>query len=179
MSSDVVDRLYKDFRLLLDDLDSRSEISLRSVVDANFRKTILLAAASYFEKQITEDILEFFATTSGRNELIQQFVKNKAVSRQYHSYFQWEGGNANSFFGLFGASFKEFMKQKVHNDIDLENSIKAFIEIGRDRNRLVHQDFGSYTLEKTAEEIYLQYQIAQRFIDAIPQRIKEFCESET
>ena len=39
------------------------------------------------------------------------------------------------------------------------------MEIGRDRNRMVHDDFGSFSLEKTSEEIYETYRIGSRFVD--------------
>lgn len=45
--------------------------------------------------------------------------------------------------------------------------MKAFMEIGRDRNRLVHEDFATFTLEKTAEEIHNHYQTALVFVNCI------------
>jgi len=107
--------------------------------------------------------------------LVGEFIKNKAITRQYHTYFHWDSRNANAFFGLFGESFKVFMKQKVDDDPNLDSAIKAFMSIGLERNRLVHQDFGNFVLEKTAADIYEQYRIALKFVEAVPKCIEEFC----
>lgn len=80
---------------------------------------------------------------------------------------------ANSFFGLFGDIFSNFIKQEVRNSEQLSSSIKAFLEIGRERNRLVHQDFGTFSLEKTSDEIYLLYKDALVFVNALPDKLRQ------
>lgn len=173
MQATVVDRIHQEFKDLISYLDQRSELSLRSTVDENFRKALLLAAASYFEHRIVSDITVFVIEVSGENSLLIEFVKNKAINRQYHSLFKWDDKNANHFFGLFGTSFKSFITQELKNDEQLDLSIKAFLEIGRERNRLVHQDFGTFTLEKTSDEIYELYKTALVFVDTIPIKLRE------
>lgn len=169
----VVDRLYGEFKSLVSYLEQGNEISFRNTVDENFRKALLLAAASYFEHRITNDILEFAREMSNENELLLSFVKNKAVSRQYHSYFDWESANANKFFGLFGDLFSKYIKELLKNDNNLSSSVKAFLEIGRERNRLVHQDFGTFSLEKNSEEIYQLYKSALAFVDTLPSELRQ------
>lgn len=66
------------------------------------------------------------------------------------------------------------MESRVRNDAGLDDSIKAFLEIGDERNRLVHHDFGSFTLEKTTTEIYRLYDKAVTFIDTMGTVLKEF-----
>ncbi|MEH2126139.1 HEPN domain-containing protein [Nostoc sp.] len=168
-----VDRLYKEFKTLIEYIEQGNEISLRNTVDENFRKALLLSAASYFEHRITNDILEYMGEISNKNELLVSFVNNKAISRQYHTYFSWKDTNANSFFGLFGDIFSNFIKQEVRNSEQLSSSIKAFLEIGRERNRLVHQDFGTFSLEKTSDEIYLLYKDALVFVNALPDKLRQ------
>ena len=85
----------------------------------------------------------------------------------------------NRFFGLFGTSFQQSMKKEVRENKDLEHSIGAFIEIGRDRNRLVHEDFASFSLEKTSQEIYDLYRSALKFVDWFPIEIRRFCRNES
>ncbi|MBI1925406.1 hypothetical protein HYR99_14285 [Candidatus Poribacteria bacterium] len=173
MNETVVDRLYNEFQYLVSYLDRGGEISLRNTADENFRKALLLAAASYFERRICDDLLVFFNEMSSQNLLLVEFVKNKAISRQYHTFFQWELRNANQFFGLFGDSFKIFMGKEVKGDEELDEAIKAFLEIGNERNRLVHQDFGTFFLEKTVDEIYQRYKTALRFVEAIPNKLRQ------
>lgn len=51
--------------------------------------------------------------------------------------------------------------------------VQAFLEIGRERNRIVHQDYGAISLEKTAEEIYALYQKAEQFVEQLPRLLSE------
>jgi hypothetical protein len=164
----IVDRIYQEYKDITSFLDAAGEISLRSAADETFRKSLLLAAASYFEKEITSHIIEYISTTTNNNVMLLAFIKNKALSRQYHTFFNWEANNANTFFGLFGEGFKVKMKTYIDSNESFESSIKDFLELGRDRNRLVHQDYGSFTLEKTADEIFNQYHNALFFVNELP-----------
>jgi hypothetical protein len=69
------------------------------------------------------------------------------------------------------------MKKCVSDDAELKTSIEAFLEVGRERNRLVHQDFGSFTLEKTADEIYTLYSTAMKFVEWFPTAIANYAKS--
>lgn len=173
-SPTVVDRLHLDFAVLLRVLDEAGEVSLRSVADENFRKSLVLAAASYFERRMMEAVLTFVEDATNRNVLVAALVRNKAVSRQYHTWFEWQGNNANSFFGLFGSGFRDFMKARIRGDGDLDDAVRAFLELGRERNRLVHQDFGAVPLEKTTEEIHALYRRALLFVESVPAALRDF-----
>lgn len=174
MDDTVVDRLHGDLSALLTVLHEKQEISLLNTVDDNWRKSLLLSAASHFERRMTDCVLTFVSGAASGNLLVTSFVKNKAVNRQFHTWFSWDETNANSFFGLFGASFRTFMKEKVRRDAGLSESIRAFLELGAERNRLVHQDYGTFWMEKTADEIYGLYKKALRFVEEFPQALTEF-----
>ena len=171
MSESVVDRLYVEFSTLTTYLEEGREISLRNVADDTLRKALLLAASSHFEHRLCDAVMEFVGEVSGRRA-IAELVRRKAVSRQYHTWFNWEGNNANSFFGLFGERFAARMKEKVAGEGVLKAGIEAFLEIGRERNRMVHDDFGNFTLEKTTEEVYRLYEVANTFVEAFPDCIR-------
>jgi hypothetical protein len=173
MADTIVDRLYSEFQQLVEHLNKAVEPSLCSTAEDNFSKSLLLAAASYFEDRLSGDLLSFVDEASSRNELVREFVRSRAISRQYHSLFDWETRNANKFFSCFGTSFSAFMKAEVKSDENLAGSIRAFMEIGSERNRLVHQNFGTFTLEKTAEEIFALYQTAVGFLDTIPNKLRQ------
>jgi RiboL-PSP-HEPN len=170
----IVEKMNIDFRELIDFLDEKGEISLRSTVDGNFRKSLLLCVASYFEKALSEHVTEFIHEVSSQNAIAVEFVRNKAIRFQYHSWFAWEARNANKFFSLFGEEFKRFMERRIRENRELDASIRAFLEIGDERNRLVHQDFGSFSLEKTTTEIYELYERAAVFVDSVPVVLREF-----
>jgi len=168
MQQSIIDQQYLSGNTLVDYLKTQKELTLSNEAENNFSKNILLSAASYFEKEISETVIEFAKVHSDNDELVVSIIKQKAVSRQYHTYFQWDGSkNANTFFSLFGDDFKNKMSQKLKEDPKLEESVKAFYQIGQERNKMVHQNFAEIVLDKTAEEIYKLYQTALYFIDTI------------
>jgi hypothetical protein len=154
-------------------MDQYNAVSFRNTLNENFRKTLLLSAASYFEYRITSDVLAFCEEVAQGNSLVPSLVKNKAITRQYHTWFNWDANNANSFFKLFGDNFISHMSSIVSADSNMGKSIANFIEIGRERNRLVHQDFASFSMEKTAEEIFTSYASALMFVDFIPRALRD------
>lgn len=99
--------------------------------------------------------------------MIGALVKTKAITRQYHSWFDWETSNANKFFAMFGQAFKDHMVARLSVDGALGEGVKAFMELGRERNLLVHSDYASYLINKTPEEIYALYQRASIFVDSV------------
>ena len=173
----IVDRLHSDFKEVVEQLESNGEISLRNSAEEVFRKSLLLAAASYFERRVTDVVLEFISEASVNDDLVTEFVRRQAIDRRYHTLFAWNRQNANQFFGLFGADFGEYMKNYVANNPDYESAIRAFMEIGRERNRIVHEDFGSAELEKSTTEVHYLYEQALIFVEQIPLRFEEFLAS--
>ncbi|MEA3324548.1 MAG: HEPN domain-containing protein [Euryarchaeota archaeon] len=170
-NGDIVGTRYKEFKEMIDYLETNKEISLKIVADDNLKKVLLLSAASYFEDEIKDIILSFVEKNSGTNLIIISFVKNKAVERQYHTYFDWSARNANRFFSLFGDGFKDQASEDVKDNSELEKSIRAFLEIGNLRNELVHGNFAVFPIEKTVEEIYGLYCSAHKFIDYLSSKL--------
>ncbi|WP_083967404.1 HEPN domain-containing protein [Methylosinus sp. R-45379] len=173
MSQSAVDRIYTEFRDASTVLKERGEVSLSNAIDESSRKALLLAAASYFELRISEDVLLFCREIAGTNTLVPALIKNKAVSRQYHTWFDWDGNTATKFYSLFGPDFKSHMEDIIKGNSEIGEAVKNFIEVGRDRNRLVHQDFATFSLEKTADEIYRQYRSALTFVNIIPVELRK------
>lgn len=174
MSATAVERLHHELSELLSALRDAGEPSLHTVADDNSRKVLLMAAASYFERCMTDAVLDFVAESTAEGHVLTHLVRNKVVRRQYHTWFNWEDNNANSFFGLFGAEFRDHVKAVVADDDELASSIRAFLEVGRERNRLVHQDFASLSLEKTSREIYELYLTAMKFVEWFPEAIRQY-----
>jgi hypothetical protein len=177
MPATVVDRLHEQFTDLVALLDRAGEPSLRAFADDTFRKSLLLCAASHFENEITNVLTSFVEEASNSNALVTSFMRNKAIGRQYFALFNWEETNANQFFSYFGPKFREYMKARAKAEPQLDESIRAFLEIGRERNRLVHQNYGMFTLEKTADELYQRYQQARGFVEAFPLALRALVEN--
>jgi hypothetical protein len=95
------------------------------------------------------------------------------VARQYHSWFEWEGNNANKFFSLFGSEFKLAMNKNIKESTTLGSAVRAFLEVGNERNKLVHQDYATFAMEKTLDEIYQLYRDALLFVERLPLALRE------
>ncbi len=145
-----------------------SEPSLVSSTEGTMAKVLLLASASHLEQLTQEVILDYFEEVTGGRAAAVEFVRNKAIVRQYHTLFAWDKTNANQFFSLFGKDFKRVVEQVVKADGELDTCIRAFLEIGSLRNQLVHQNYAAFTLLKTADEIVDLYGKAMLFLDRLP-----------
>jgi RiboL-PSP-HEPN len=172
----AIDRLYNEATSTIALLQRHSELSLEVSASDHFRKALLLAAASYFENRVSNAVLDFVRERANGSPLIENFVRNKAVARQYHSWFSWDANNANQFFGLFGADFKTSMGAKVKDAPQMQSSIRAFLELGNERNRLVHENYATFAMEKTLDEVYDLYQRSRAFVDGLPAAFKD-CEN--
>jgi hypothetical protein len=86
---------------------------------------------------------------------------------------KWDEANANQFFSMFGAGFKSTMSRRVKESEELRASVVAFLEVGNERNKLVHQDYATFSMEKTLDEIYELYQKATRLVDCLPTALRE------
>jgi hypothetical protein len=177
----VVDTLQQEYSSIVDFLSTESQPSLASDVNKYFKKVLVLSSASYFEHEIQSILTSFVANRSNDNVMVISLLKQKAISQQYHTYFNWgeknepakPGKNANTFFALFGDDFKKEMEGLIKQDIKLNESVKAFIEIGHLRNILVHSNFASYNFDnKTTDEIYSLYDNGLKFIEFIKEKLK-------
>lgn len=178
MPETSVDKLYKDLEELVDFLSSSEETSLEVTARDVGRRCLMLAIGSYFEHTLCKHVLDFIASETHDCEPAVQFVKNKAITRQYHTWFEWKAKNASNFFALFGPGFKTHMEELVKANDHLNESIKAFLEMGQTRNRLAHQDYSVFTSEKTSEEAYEKFKIAIRFVEQLPRQLAEYSEDQ-
>jgi hypothetical protein len=167
----IVDDFYSKYEELLTHLLDNGEASLRIWAHENFRKVLVLIMANHLENEIRTILKEFSKQKSG-SELVSSFVQ-KSMERQYHTYFDWEGNNANRFFALFGDTFKQEACKDVHSDIKLEEGIKAFLEIGNARNILIHERFHIADIgNKTAKEFYEAFKKAMVFVEYLKMKLK-------
>lgn len=166
MPSNIVEEFYSNYNELLKRLEAHDELSLKIWVHHNFNKIFVVVIASYFENEITKLITEFAKTKSDNDSLIVSFIKNAAIERRYHTYFNWKENTATSFFSLFGEDFKKKAVEDVRNDDDLKGGIESFLKIGRTRN-LVHSNLFETDSTKTAEDFYALYKKALVFLEYI------------
>jgi hypothetical protein len=168
-----IDRLYREATEVLHLLEENTEISLQNAASDQFRKALLLAAASYFEHRVCNSVMDFVRERASGSVLVENFVREKAISRRYHTLFDWKAANANHFFRLFGEAFSTAMREEVRQSEEMKSAITAFLEVGRERNKLVHQDYASFPFEKTLDEIYALYHRALAFVENLPNTFRD------
>jgi hypothetical protein len=142
-------------------LDEKKEVSHLTEIDANFRKLLVVGCASYFEQRI----IEIIGGLAGKgDQRVAEFVRIKALERQYHTFFEWDKPNANRFFAMFGTEFKKTAMKRVEQTPDLTASIKAFVEIGSKRNECVHKNLALMSMDWTLDEIMQRFESALAFV---------------
>lgn len=155
-------------------LSTHGEPSLAVSVKATMAKAMLLACASDLEARLTSSVISFFESATGEDVAAVEFVRNKALARQFHTLFDWDKSNANRFFSLFGSSFREYASSVVSSDGQMDEAVKAFLSLGASRNLLVHNDFVSSSLTQTPDEIGELYGRATLFVERLPLLLSEF-----
>lgn len=154
--------------------NKKGEPSYKSLVDNTFKKTLAISAASFFEEEVRRILTQMVSDRASADDLVLNFLKNKAITQQYHTYFNWKGANANQFLGLFGEAFLNSVAQDIKENPDLAEAIKVFIEIGRARNEIVHMNFASFVFDMTALEVYQKYQLGMKFVQYLEAKITAY-----
>ena len=168
-----IDKLILDYNELTKFLLESGQLSESINVKDHYRKILLLSCASYYETRIVS-VVKNFVKQKSSDEKLCEFVSNKAINRQYHTYFNWkEKNNINNFLGLFGDNFKNKVSTEIRQDESLESNVTAFLIIGAERNSIVHENFLEYNLEKTFEEIVELHNKAIRFIEYLEKQLLE------
>lgn len=168
MHSAKITSLYNEYSELIEFCRSNNQVSFELYINDTYKKSLLLSAASFFESTITKSIHDYVDTKSHQTPEIVAFVDNKAIKRQYHTFFSWDGNNANQFFGLFGEDFKRRAREEIRSRA-LDEAEIAFMAVGRERNRLVHQNYVEAQINDTFEEIWNKYVKACDFVELVSQ----------
>lgn len=168
MRSAKIAALHDEYSDLIEFCRSNKQVSFEMYINDTYKKSLLLSSASFFEATITKAIHDYVGTKSCQTPEIIAFVDNKAIKRQYHTFFNWDASNANQFFGLFGEDFKHRAREKIRS-MALEEAENAFMTVGRERNRLVHQNYVEAQINDTFEEIWSKYIKACDFVELIEQ----------
>lgn len=155
-----------------DYLIKSGEISLNVVAEDNFRKNILIAAASFYEHEFCRVVYDSFSKKVGSIHCLE-LVRTKALSRQFYSYFDFDSSNTNRLFSAFGMDFKERAVSRLRDSSELRVSQADFLFICSSRNKLVHDNFAAHSIDSTSDEIYSRYESGCRFIAMIGELIEE------
>ena len=173
---DALVKLKNEHQQVRENLTKVGHLSIRNTVDDVFKKFLLLSAASYLETEMTDVLTNLYKDNCSGGSVLPTFVKKQALTRKYFTLFEWNAPNANKLFSLFGADFKTYMVSKVKENTDLNESIQAFLELGRLRNEIIHENLAVYTLQKTVDDIFDLYNQARFFVKTLSDEISEYIE---
>jgi hypothetical protein len=169
----IIDKLHGENTAILEFLLAAKELSMYSDLADKLKKVLIMSAASYFENEVKDAIHAFVESAGNDNPALSALVKNKALERQFHTYFRWDERKANAFFAIFGEAFSKHCREQVQADKQLGSAVSAFLELGELRNQLAHQNFGAFSISKTSVEIYELYQSALHFIEFVRKKLVE------
>jgi len=167
-----VERIHGELLSLREIVASANSPSDLSAFDSLASKALLLAAASYFERVIC-DAIEGTARDTGTSEPFVHFISKQGLKRRYHQLFDWDKTNANSFFSLFGPEFKTSMEAEIKTNDSLKTAVTDFMYLGSQRNQLVHQNFASFLLDPSLEDLWTKFRSALKFAEWLPSKLFE------
>ncbi len=163
----------KDAHDALRTLVLESEPSLAVAASETLSKSLLLAGASELEDDVQRILIEYYEEATANTVPAVEFIRRKALKRQYHTLFSWEAANANTFFSFFGPDFRKFIDERLAANSGLKDAIRDFLRLGSLRNQLVHGNFAAFSLDVTAEEIFSLYLSAIGFREALPGLLRQ------
>lgn len=169
--SNVINDFIKEYEELHSYLVSQKQVSYASDLDRHYKKILIFSCASYFEYLISDSIKRLSMVAPKE---LQEFIYKKAINRQYHTYFAWNESSVSSinpFLSLWGNDFKVRTSKKIKEDKDLSQGAIDFIEIGRERNIMAHENFMEYETQKTFDEVEKLFVSAEKFVRFIMQEI--------
>jgi len=155
--------LHEDYEALVLDL-SRSPSGL-TALNRSFHKHLLVAAASSLEERVKKITIDLFRD-HGTNEL-SKFVEVNVMVRSYHSLFAWKDEKAAPFFASFGEQCVSEFKEKLRSDDDLRSEHDAFMRLGNLRNQVVHNDYATFPISLTPDDVISLYKMAMAFTERI------------
>jgi len=53
------------------------------------------------------------------------------------------------------------------------SSVRAFLEVGNERKKLVHQDYATFAMDKTLDEMHRLYRDALPFVESLPTALRK------
>lgn len=159
-----IDELYERHIELYNYLIGEGKISYAIQINEEFRRSLVLAAASHFEAEMQKILISHAKVRSNDRAEIVSLIEIKVIKRQYHTWFNWDDLKDGPFWAMFGKEFKAAREREIRSIPVLLESSRAFLEIGRLRNNIVHRNFADFEVDKTVEEIYSLYNKAKTYV---------------
>jgi hypothetical protein len=140
--------------------------SLRQLYLDDPRSWLVLSAASLFEHRITEALLTYAERVSNSDGCVISLIRNKAMKRQFHTFFEWGKRKLGAFPTLLGEKLGQKLKKTCATSPG-KKQMEAFLEIGELRNCLVHQNYAEFALDKSADDVRRLCEHADLFVEQV------------
>ena len=168
-----VDSLMIEHEAVLAHLVATGETSFAATLEGTVPKVFILASARWLEVRVQGVLTEYFQEVAGTRVQAAEFVRIGALDMKFHTLFDWKTRKPGHFFGKFGPDLKRVGMKRYANDPDFAREYDAFLELGSLRNQLVHQNYATFTLSKTADEVRQHFVLADKFVDRLPELLRE------
>lgn len=178
MADSIIVQKYDHYQTMRQILLDNGEVSDAVELEDIFIRVLIVSSASQFEKEISDALCTFVTNASRNNAYLVSFLKNKAIARQYHSYFDWTGNNTNHFWSLFGGEVKKVIKEELDSNASLKEAERAFLSLGNKRNLLVHNDFITFCMQDSVNDVMQEYHSAKKFINYLTSKLDGWCSNE-
>ena len=155
---------YANFQLLANAV-SQTDLGALQYCNEIGAKTLVVAAAGDLERRLYDCLTSKFSQQPLPAHLLE-FVDRRAIRRQFHTYFDWKGTNANLFLSLFGEAKKSDIAEILRQE-PYKQQVLDFLSIGRTRNEIVHSGLAEYSLNWSIDEVYKKYRNALAFVNLI------------
>lgn len=170
-----VERIYEELKAIGQIGVASNDVSARTDFGAHSAKTLLLVGASNFERRIASSIEDHLnnVTTSS---VIRHFAFNQAVKQKFFSLFDFNADTKNikAFLSKFGPDYSNWAKDDMKAaGVDIGNQI-AFLNLCRLRNSLVHNNYATYDIIKTLDEVWAEFDKAALLVRWIESSFERF-----
>lgn len=170
-----IERVYEELVEIRKIVISSNDASAIADYGAYSAKVLLLAVASYFERMVISAIQKYL-NNSIKSTPIRHFSFHQAVERKFFNFFDFSSNakNINKFISVFGDDFSlwatnDLKIQGIGQEIQVE-----FLGLCRLRNSLVHENYATYLINKTLDEIKESFDKASKVVFWINEAFDKF-----
>lgn len=163
-----LDAEFKKLEAIVAELISSGKVDMSIDAQHLFAKVFAVCAGSCCEVEIVRILEEYVNWQSRGDDKLFRFVHTVAIDKKYFSLFDWERAEASAFFSKFGKDFADCMKFAMAKDRSLAEAVRSFLELGKQRNNLVHNDLARIEFEDTLVDVAKKFSAAEAFLDVLP-----------
>lgn len=170
---DEYDRFQDNIKDLNEEISKNNTfVSLLIDYRQEYTKVFVIFCANSFEKIITSYLPQLLRIENC--PVKNKFFNTMFFDRKYHTLFDWNGNNANSFIGLFSTEVKTKLSNLRDTNSEFKECEKAFLNLGRLRNMIVHNGIINYSFQNKIDDVYHMFEQSLEFISIVFKEIDSF-----